>query len=107
MNTCTRCGGRFPTHTSGIAPGVVLCTSAAQCDANVAARRTPATVASVNAALRGRGVAERLTRGRGYYYFRGGAAATWPESSVGGVAHVGALTIEQWIAERDRLAGAR
>lgn len=45
MNTCTRCGGKFPTRTSGIAPGVTLCMSAAQCDANLARRvRTDATI---------------------------------------------------------------
>lgn len=38
MNTCTRCGGKFPTRTSGITPGVTLCTSQAQCDANFANR---------------------------------------------------------------------
>jgi hypothetical protein len=39
MNTCERCGGKFPTRTSGITAGVTLCMSAAQCDANVAAAK--------------------------------------------------------------------
>lgn len=34
--TCTRCGGKFPSRTSGIEPGSVLCTSADQCDRNLA-----------------------------------------------------------------------
>jgi hypothetical protein len=34
MNTCTRCGGQFPTRTSGIEPGATLCLDADQCEAN-------------------------------------------------------------------------
>lgn len=35
MNTCQRCGGRFPTRTSGIVDGVVVCMSKADCDRNM------------------------------------------------------------------------
>lgn len=37
MNTCNRCGGKFPTRTSGIDRDATVCMSAAQCDANLAA----------------------------------------------------------------------
>ena len=40
MNKCTRCGGLFPTRTSGILPGVRLCSSQQGCDANIAKRIT-------------------------------------------------------------------
>lgn len=46
MGTCGRCGGRFPSRTSGVPDGVVLCTSAAQCDENLRARH-----AHIDAAL--------------------------------------------------------
>lgn len=35
MNTCTRCGGRFPTRTSGIAPGATTCMSPDACNDNL------------------------------------------------------------------------
>jgi hypothetical protein len=40
MGTCIRCGGKFPTRTSGIEPGVRLCNGPEQCDRNVLAGRT-------------------------------------------------------------------
>lgn len=62
------------------------------------------TVAAVNRELKRRGIPERLARGRGYYYyFRGGGAHTWRESSVY-VSHVQELTLDQWIAEHKRLS---
>lgn len=64
----------------------------------------PATVAKVNKALKGAGHPERLTRGRGYYYFAGGNAAGWHTSSVY-VNNVGAFTVAGWVEERNRLAG--
>ncbi len=39
-------------------------------------------VAEVNKAIKALGFAEKLTRGRGYYYFRDGTAAGWYRSSV-------------------------
>lgn len=65
----------------------------------------PATVARVNAALKAAGAEERLARGRGYLYFRGGNAALWPASAVY-VAHVEALSVEEWVAEWRRLRAA-
>jgi len=74
--------------------------------------RQAATVNTVNAELRRRGFAERLVRGRAvgvtsYYYFVDGAAMTWPTSTVGGVSHVEALTVAQWLEARAELAAAR
>jgi hypothetical protein len=39
-------------------------------------------VAEVNRELRLRGISEKLTAGKGYYYFRDGDAADWYSSSV-------------------------
>ena len=60
-------------------------------------------VAEVNKALREMGKAEKLTRGRGYYYFRDGDAFAWPTSSVF-VYRADQLTIKEWLAEYARLA---
>ena len=62
------------------------------------------TVAKVNAALAKAGIRERLRRGIGYYYFFGGSAAGWYSSAVY-VNRVDALTVGQWLAEHNRLAG--
>ena len=62
------------------------------------------SVGKVNRALAKVGK-ERLRRGRGYYYFYDGDAAAWHTSSVY-VNRVDALTIEQWVNERARLAGS-
>lgn len=61
------------------------------------------SVARVNAELKRRGRLEKLTRGRGYYYFRDGSTHRWPETMVM-VNRVDAMSLDQWIAERDRLA---
>jgi len=63
-------------------------------------------VAEVNRTLKARGVAERLRRGAGYYYFTGGRAASWPQSGVY-IYRAADLTLAQWLAEYDRLAGER
>lgn len=55
------------------------------------------TLAAVNAELARRGCAERLYRGRGYFYFSDGSSHCWPQSAVY-VARVGALSLEQWLA---------
>lgn len=55
-----------------------------------------ATVATVNAELKRIGAKERLTHGRGYYYFYGGDAAGWYSSSVP-VYSVGELKLSEWI----------
>lgn len=47
MGSCGRCGGRFPTRTSGIEPGVVVCMSASSCDANLEALLIDAAVGAL------------------------------------------------------------
>lgn len=78
--------------------------------AALAAARAPLPVegslARVNAALKARGVEERLVRGSGYFYFREGNAMSWPSSGVYGVWNVAALTVDQWLAEYDALVAA-
>ena len=61
------------------------------------------TLKQINDALRAAGHEEELVRGRGYFYFAGGDAAIWPSSGVY-VYRLSELTLEQWLAERDRLA---
>jgi hypothetical protein len=69
--------------------------------------RTKGTVARVNEALRKAGKAERLARGKGcYFYFRDGDAMSWTSSSVY-TNDPDALTVEQWLAEYDRLSKDR
>jgi hypothetical protein len=64
---------------------------------------TIATVSLVNAELKKLGKEERLRKGRGYYYFHGGASYGWHTSSVY-VNTVTSFTVEGWIAEYHRLA---
>lgn len=59
------------------------------------------TIANINKALTSEGE-ERLFKGKGYYYFAGGNAATWRETAVY-VNRLTALSIEQWKSERNRL----
>ena len=61
-------------------------------------------VTEVNQQLKARGVAERLRRGAGYYYFTGGTAASWPTSGVY-IYRAAELTLAQWLAEYERLSG--
>lgn len=62
----------------------------------------PRSIADVNRALEQAGKPERLARGRDYLYFTGGNAQQWNEAGVYGVGPVvSALTIGQWLAERD------
>ena len=65
----------------------------------------PVSVATVNAAIKAAGGAERLTHGRGYYYFRDGDATAWPSTSVY-VSHVDALTVAEWLNEWRTLKAA-
>lgn len=63
------------------------------------------SVARVNKVLAKLG-GERLRRGRGgYYYFCDGDTGRWPVTMVM-VNRVDALTVDQWVAERNRLASA-
>ena len=63
-------------------------------------------VAQANAALRKAGYAERVVRGRGYYYFSGGAAESWYSSSIP-VYSLSDWTAEEIIRERNSLANDR
>lgn len=63
-------------------------------------------VAEVNKVLKAMGVPERLVRGNGYYYFFGGEASSWPNSSVA-VFRADELSVERWIKEYDLLKNAR
>jgi hypothetical protein len=54
------------------------------------------TIATVNAALKKAGKAERFMRGRGYFYFVGPDTAGWPTSSVY-VHDVNQLSLKQWL----------
>ena len=56
----------------------------------------------INDALRARGRDESLYPGDGYFYFGGGEAVHWLSSSVM-VKHLSDLTLEQWLAEFDKL----
>jgi hypothetical protein len=60
-------------------------------------------VAEVNKALKARGVAEKLTRGNGYYYFRDGGTGCWPATSVY-VYRADDLSVENWLSEYDQLS---
>ena len=64
-----------------------------------------ATVAAVNAELKRLGFAERLRRGRGYFYFHSGEAAGWPSSSVY-VNNMQATTLAFWMDEFNTLRKA-
>lgn len=55
-------------------------------------------VSEVNQALRAGGIADRLVRGRGYYYFVGPNADCWYSQSVM-VYRASDLSVERWLAE--------
>jgi len=61
------------------------------------------TVSQVNDRLRKMGKAERLARGRGYFYFRGGEAMSWHSSSVY-TNNPDAFTVDGWLKEYERLS---
>ena len=61
------------------------------------------TIAQVNKALKEKGYAETLVKGKDYLYFTGGDAHSWKTASVM-VPRVGVLTVEQWIDARNELA---
>jgi hypothetical protein len=60
------------------------------------------TAATVNAALKKAGIAERLRQGRGYCYFTDGDAAGWWTSSVP-VCYVSDFSVSRWLAELELL----
>ena len=62
----------------------------------------PLTLKAVNAELAKRGHTVVLENGGGYFYFVGAEAAGWLDKTVR-VPKVSSLTLDQWIAEFDRL----
>jgi hypothetical protein len=60
------------------------------------------TIAAVNKELKARGIAERLRRGKGYYYFAEGDAHKWYSSSAYTNSVTG-FTVEGWIKELEFL----
>jgi hypothetical protein len=58
------------------------------------------TLKAINAELAKWGV--RLKRGKGYFRFVGGEAANWVATTLN-VPKVNSLTLEQWLAEFERL----
>lgn len=65
---------------------------------------TRVTLKAVNAALRAAGHKEELVRGDGYFYFAGGTAARWYTSTVVVENTLRGWTVDELLAERDRLA---
>jgi hypothetical protein len=63
-------------------------------------------VAEVNRELKALGYAERLRKGRGYYYFVEGEAMNWFTSSVP-VCHAENLSVDRWLQEYDWLKAGR
>jgi hypothetical protein len=64
--------------------------------------RNRVTRQMINDALRARGRDESLREGEGYFYFGGGEAVNWLSTSVM-VKKLSDLTLEQWLAEFDKL----
>lgn len=64
------------------------------------------TVAQVNNRLRKMGKTERLARGRGYFYFRGGEAMNWNSSSVY-TNNPDAFSVDEWLREYENLSKNR
>ena len=60
------------------------------------------TLKAINDQLARRGATERLARASGYFYFEFGEAPGWLDRTVR-VPTVNALTLEQWLAEYQRL----
>jgi hypothetical protein len=62
---------------------------------NIKLKSASVTLRAVNKMLKAKGVAERLVKGEGYYYFTESEAMAWYSSSVM-VARVGDLTLDGW-----------
>ena len=60
------------------------------------------TLKAINDELAKRGQPERLAKGSGYFYFQFGEAAGWLDRTVR-VPTVSTLTVQEWLAEFDRL----
>lgn len=63
------------------------------------------TLRRVNEALAAQGAAERLERGKDYFYFIEGDAPSWPSTMVA-VPRLGSLSVEGWINEWRTLRAA-
>jgi len=59
----------------------------------------------INAAIAAIGGTEEIVKGRGYWYFAGGASSGWLSSSVY-VYRLDDLTLAQWIEEYHELRNA-
>jgi hypothetical protein len=62
----------------------------------------PLTLKAINAELARHGHKALLARADGYFYFQGGEAADWLDSTVR-VPTLGSLTLPQWMEEFERL----
>ncbi len=57
---------------------------------------------TVNEELEGRGYKAELRKASNYFYFAGGEASDWLDTSVG-VRTLNSLTLKQWVEEFQRL----
>ena len=60
------------------------------------------TLKAINEELAKHGIGARLEKGDGYFYFSGGEASDWLDKTVN-AASLSTLSLEQWIAEFERL----
>ena len=60
------------------------------------------TAKAINEELAKRGCSARLEKGDGYFYFSGGEATDWLDRTVN-VQSLSNLSLDQWMAEFDRL----
>jgi hypothetical protein len=60
------------------------------------------TVQAINEELAKRGSGARLERGDRYFYFSGGEATDWLDRTVNAYS-LSSLSLDQWMAEFDRL----
>jgi len=60
------------------------------------------TLKAINKEIAQRGITARLSKGDGYFYFRGGEAAEWLDKTVRAPT-LSSLTLAQWLDEFQRL----
>ena len=60
------------------------------------------SIGEVNKALSDAGRTEKLAKGKGCYYFKGGNAHLWPETEVK-VAKVYDLSVSEWLFKHNQL----
>jgi hypothetical protein len=61
-------------------------------------------VTEVNRELRLRGIAEKLARGKGHYFFRDGEAPNWRSSTVA-IFSADRLSVREWLGKWSDLSG--